>query len=116
MRFIRIFFYIFSLSTLFYSCQKEVDLQDDLNPGGGGTTNPPPGGGNNNQSIIGDYDFVGISAATNTTVNVTDGGQNLKTIAKSNYVSTNNAGTAKVTNTEFVFTDIVYKVSTTARV
>ncbi|MEO5564942.1 MAG: hypothetical protein ABIR18_15955, partial [Chitinophagaceae bacterium] len=49
-----------------YSCQKEGKFQDDLNSNGGSG-----GSGGSNQTLQGDYDFVGITTQSVTSVTVT---------------------------------------------
>jgi hypothetical protein len=91
--------------SLFYSCQKEVDLQ--ILPGTGTS-----GGGA--KPLIGDYDFVGIAADTRTTSTVTESGLVLRSETTSKYNSTNNAGQVKFTATELIFKGVTYSVNTTA--
>jgi len=94
--------------SLLASCQKEVDFQfDNNNPGNGGG----PGTGSS-KPITGDYDFVGLSATTTVTINVSAGGQQLKTITSSGYKSFNNTGTANITSSKMNFTGLGYEVDT----
>lgn len=88
------------------SCQKEVDLQPGVGSGTGS------GGGGNTSSVIGDYDFVGMVAHTQSTVTVSDQGQQLKAVTVSDYVTKNNVGTAKFTSSDFVGTGIGYTIDT----
>lgn len=88
------------------SCQKEVDLQPGLGSGTG------TGGGGNTSSIIGDYDFVGMAAHTQSTVTVSDQGQQLKAVTVTDYVTKNNVGTAKFTSSDFIGTGIGYTIDT----
>jgi len=88
------------------SCQKEVDLQ----PGPGSGTGS--GGGGNTTSIIGDYDFVGMVAHTQSTVAVSDQAQQLKAVTVADYVTKNNVGTAKFTSSDFIGTGIGYSIDT----
>lgn len=100
---------IFSLAAFLVSCQKEVDFQNINNPPG----NPGGGGGNNNTNIIGDWDFVGMTAHTYSAVTVTEGGQQLKAVTVSDYITQNNVGTVKITASDFISTGIGYEIDTT---
>ena len=97
-----------SLIVFFTSCQKEVDFQTRNTPGGTGGT----GGTGNTSNIVGDYDFVGMVAHTRSTVTVNVGGQELKTVTVSDYVTKNNTGTVKITSSEFISTALAYSVDT----
>jgi hypothetical protein len=110
MKFLK-FFLIAAMGGLLYSCQKEANFED-AGSGGSGTTNP----GNTNQSITSDYDFVGVSAQTKTTVTVSDPQGQLKTVTTSNYTSANNSGTAKFTSNQMIYTNIAYSINMTAHV
>jgi hypothetical protein len=55
------------------SCQKEIDLQPGFGSGSGSS-------GGNSSSIVGDYDFVGMVSHTQSTVTVSDQGQQLKAV------------------------------------
>lgn len=112
MKFIKSLFLISVLSVLFYSCQKEANFQNPGSQGPGGSG----GSGTTNQSIIGDYNFVGISAQTKTTVTVSDPLGQLKTVTTSNYTSTNNSGTAKFTSNQMIYTNIAYAISLNSHV
>src|SRR5215475_14770219 len=81
------------------SCEKEVDLQARTSSGTGT-------GSGNTSSIIGDYDFVGMVAHTQSTVTVSDQGQQLKGVTIADYVTKNNVGTATFTSNEFIGTGI----------
>jgi hypothetical protein len=90
-----------------FSCQKEVNFQDGDNPGPG--TGPGTTPANN---IIGEYDFIGVSAHTVSTVIISDGGDQLKTVTVSDYVSKDNTGTVKITSNQFITTGLGYSVDT----
>src|SRR5262250_317381 len=81
------------------SCQKEADYAgsngNSTGSGGSGST------GNTND-IIGDYDFVGMVAHTQSTVTVADQGQQLKAVTVSDYATKDNVGTAKITSNQFI--------------
>lgn len=97
-----------SLVAALASCQKEVNFQLDSGSGGGtGGT-----GGNTTTNIVGDYDFVGLVAHTQSTVTVTDQGQELKSVTVSDYVTKNNTGTVKVTSSELITTNVAYSIDT----
>jgi hypothetical protein len=98
-------FLLFTIVSL-VSCQKEVDLQPGVGSGTGS------GGGGNTNSIIGDYDFVGMVAHTQSTVTVSDQGQQLKAVTVTDYVTKNNVGTAKFTSSDFIGTGIGYSIDT----
>lgn len=90
------------------SCQKEVSFDNSTGQGGGGTGGGPGG----NRSILGDYDFVGVIAHTNTSITVDAGGQQLKTVTISDYTGKNYAGTVKITSNQIIATDLSYLVDT----
>jgi hypothetical protein len=94
-------------SIIFYSCQKEVDLQNQNNQGGGGNTN---------KTIIGTWNFVGIQAHTRTTVTVTDGGDQLKSVTVSDYITKNNKGTITFTSNQFSYAGLSYDIDTVLNV
>lgn len=90
-----------ALSSFFIiSCQKEVDYSS--------------GNGNgNNSNIIGNYDFVGMTATTNSTVEATGAGLNEKSITTSYYITKNNIGTVTITADKFTSTGVGYDIDTT---
>jgi hypothetical protein len=96
---------VLSLILFLVSCQKEVNLQNQGGTGGGGTN-----------SITGDYDFVGMTAHTNSTVTASAMGQQLKTITVSDYTSESNAGTVRITSNQFISTGLAYSIDTTMNV
>ena len=98
------------LITAFTSCQKEVsfDDRDPDNPGGGTTTDAG--------TIIGEYDFVGMTASTVSTGIFTESGQTIKNVTTSYYITKNNTGTLKFTATDLSTTNIAYDIDTTAKV
>lgn len=97
--FTRSFSLMATLVILLVSCQKEVDLQNGNN------------GGGNTASIVGNYDFVGMSASTISTVVTGSGLTEEKAITRSSYNSTNNVGTVAITSTQFNTTGIGYSIS-----
>src|SRR5262245_44894708 len=92
------------IGLIIFSCQKEVDLQND-HPNTGGT-------GGNTQSIIGDYNFVGIGGDTRSETTVVDPFGTAVGVATSSYQSINNSGTVKLTSNQFTYTNISYEVNT----
>src|SRR5688572_17136378 len=78
------------------ACQKEVEFQDLNGPGGGNN-------GGTNGELVDDWNFIGLSAKTNTTVAVTESGQEVEAVAFSDYDTQNNTGTLKVTANQFIF-------------
>lgn len=114
----RIFLLILGCFVFFASCQKEIEIDLPPSPGGGsgGGGGTGGGGGGTNNSIIGDYDFIGMSAHTDATVTVSQAGVTMKTITTSDYISENNTGTVKITANEFISTNVGYDVDTTMHV
>lgn len=92
------------------SCQKEISF--DTPPG-----DPGAGGGTgNNNNIIGEWDYVGITAHTEATISFTEAGQEFKTVSLSDYVSKNNTGTVKITATDIIASGVAYSIDTTVNV
>jgi len=89
----------------FTSCQKEVNQANNNATNTGGT--------GNSDDIVGDYDFVGLSAHTQSTVTVSELGQEIKTVTVSDYTSQNNAGTVKITSNQFISSGLGYSIDTT---
>ena len=81
------------------SCKKE---KDTLDPG----TN----------SIIGDYNFVGNTASTYSSVTVSSYGSELRAVTVSDYITQNNVGTAKITASDIIFIGVGYSIDTTENV
>jgi hypothetical protein len=90
------------------SCQKEISAELPGSGSGSGGS-----GGNSTANIAGDYDFVGISAHTVSTVNLSQAGQTMKTVTVSDYVSQDNTGTVKITSNQMIGTNVGYSVDTT---
>jgi len=88
------------------SCQKEVSFDSSNNQGNGGGT------GNNTTNIVGDYDFVGMTAHTLSTVTISQAGQTMKTVTVSDYNTESNTGTVKITANQMISTDIAYSIDT----
>ncbi|HEX7845203.1 MAG TPA: hypothetical protein VF476_05325, partial [Chitinophagaceae bacterium] len=104
LRFLRTLFSTLALSLFLYSCQKEVNFQDGQD---GGNNN------NNNKSIIGDWDFVGLSANTYASVTEPSPLGDIKAITTSVYHSKNNTGSIKITATDFIYNNLGYDIDTT---
>jgi len=90
---------IFLSLTLFYlvSCQKDS-----------GDNNPP------SKNIQGNYQFVSLTAATTSTVIITDGTTVDKTVTKSNYTTKNNVGTLTITDSKMISSGLSYSIDTIA--
>lgn len=97
-----LFLSIITATFLLTSCQKQIDATDPITAPG------------NTNTIIGDYDFVGASANTYSTVTVSSPGGELKSVTTSGYFSKDNAGTVKITASDLTFMNIAYSVDTTA--
>ncbi len=97
-----------SLIIAFTSCQKEINYATGNGTGGTGGT----GGSGNTNKIVGDYDFVGMVAHTQSTVTVNAMGQELKSITVSDYVTKSNIGTVKITSNQFITTGLGYSIDT----
>jgi len=100
---------LFRTATLWFivaliSCQKEINY-----------ALPAPSATPGN-TIVGDYDFVGLKAHTESTVAVSDQGQTIKSVTASDYVTKNNVGTTQITFNQFIGTGIGYLIDTTANV
>jgi len=81
------------------ACQKEIDFQD---------------GGSNSTAIEGDYDYLGMTSNTISSMISGSGPLEEKAITTSTYSTENNTGTVKITATQFITTDVGYSVNTTA--
>jgi hypothetical protein len=100
---------LLSLIIAFTSCQKEIDYATGSGPGG-------TGGTGNTNNIVGDYDFVGMVAHTQSIVSVSAPGQELKSITVSDYTTKSNIGTVKITSSQFISTGLGYAIDTTMNV
>lgn len=101
------------LSVIFFtSCQKEVNYATGNNQGNSNNGN---GTGNTN-NITGDYDFVGMTAHTESTVTSSAVGQEIKAVTVSDYITKENTGTAQITSTQFIFTNLGFSIDTTMNV
>jgi hypothetical protein len=95
---------ICGLGLFLAACQKEVDFQDLDDQGGGNN-------GGVNGELVDDWNFIGLNAKTNTSVTVSEAGQQVKAVAFSDYVSENNVGTLKVTINQFIFAGIGHTIN-----
>jgi hypothetical protein len=102
MRLTKIFLVVAAFSVALTSCQKEVGFADK---------DPEPGG--STKSIIGDWSFVGMAGNNKTSSTISMGGDVMKSTLVVDYVTQNNAGTVKITNTDFIYTDLKYDINTT---
>lgn len=98
----RIFLLVALAAIGFSSCQKEVGFENGQNGTGSG------------KSIVGDYDFVNLSATTLSTVSVTDAGSTMKSVTTSQYTSENNGGTVKITDNQIIYNNVKYDVNADA--
>jgi hypothetical protein len=97
------------------SCQKEVDYATSNNSGGTGGTNGT-GSTNSTSNIEGDYDFVGMSAHTESAITVVASGSEVKVVTVSDYITRNNTGAVKITSNQLISTDLGYSIDTTVNV
>src|ERR1041385_9056621 len=100
------FLLLFILIIVFTSCEKEVNYAT-----GNGPDNT--GGTGNTNNIEGDYDFVGLVAHTESTVTVSQAGQELKAITVSDYSTQSNVGTVTIATNQFISTGLGYSIDTT---
>jgi hypothetical protein len=110
MKKMRLLWLIPVITAFLFSCQKEVHLQDDNNPGGNGGTS------NNNKEIIGDYEFAGMAGTANTTVTVDEVIGQSKTVSTDKYATTNNRGQVKITSNKLTYTGFAYSISSSTHV
>jgi len=103
-RTIRLFLATLCLIITLASCQKEINYALP-------NASPVP-----SNSVIGNYDFVGLMAHTEGTVTINDQGQTIKTVTVSDYVTKNNVGTAKITSNQVIGNGIGYSIDTTVNV
>jgi hypothetical protein len=104
MRLVSRSFVALGLVLILASCQKEASFQDDANPGnpsnpGGGTPVTPA-------EMKGDWLFIGQTASTRAAVSFTEAGLAIESITTSDYTTTENVGSIKITDTEFQFTGL----------
>ncbi len=100
-------FLICAIAVFIVSCRKEVNLQD--------LTNPPPGGGSgsgNNNSIIGKWNFVGMTAHSKTTITAGTGIDEEKIISSYGFISQQNKGTITIDASKFTSAGIGYSIDT----
>ncbi len=101
---LKIAFGIVALVAGLAACQKEVDFQD-LNgsgPGGGGTID-----------LIGNWNFVGLTAKLKATIIASQAGQELKAVVLNDYATTTATGTLTVTADQFKFIQLGHTVTGT---
>jgi hypothetical protein len=107
MKKMRLLWLIPVVTVFLISCQKEVDLQNDVLPGGTG---------NNNRDIIGDYEFAGIAGTATSTVVVNDILGQSRTESVDKYATTNNKGQIKITSNKLTYTGFSYSISSSTHV
>jgi len=103
-------FLIFAFGGFLVSCQKEVDLQN--------LTHPQPGGGNggsNNYNIIGNWNFVGMTAITKTTITAGTGIDQEKIISSYGFISQKNKGTITIDASKFTSAGLGYSIDTVVK-
>jgi hypothetical protein len=98
---IKLYFTTFFFIVALASCQKEINYAIP-------NASPVP-----SNSIVGDYDFVGLTGHTVSSVTVTDQGQTIKTVTVSDYVTKNNVGSTTITSNQFIGTGVGYSIDTT---
>ena len=103
-RTIKLFLAILSFIVTLASCQKEINYT------------VPNASALPSNNIVGDYDFVGLTAHTESAVTVTDQGQTIKSVTVSDYITKNNVGTARITSNQVIGTGIGYSIDTTVNV
>ena len=91
-------YYLIAAIILFTACQKGIEPFDDT-------------GTQTGNDIKGTWNFISLTANTQFISEYTDSGIDYKTIANSNYVSTNNTGKIIFADSAFNSTDIGYYVS-----
>ena len=91
-------YYLIAAIILFTACQKGIEPFNDT-------------GTQTGNDIKGTWNFVSLTANTQFISEYTDSGIDYKTIANSNYVSTNNTGKIIFADSAFNSTDIGYYVS-----
>jgi len=106
---------LFTLAIAFTACQKEVDYATSTTSSGTGGTS---GNGNTNSTsnIEGVYDFIGMSAHTESAITVSAQGSEVKAVTVSDYITKDNTGTVKITSDQFISTDLSYSIDTTVNV
>ncbi len=92
-------YFLIAAIILFTACQKGIEPFDDT------------GSTQTGNDIKGTYNFVSLTASTQTIASYTDSGIDYKTITNSNYTSTGNTGTITFGDSVFNSTNIGYYVS-----
>lgn len=91
------------------SCGKEQSI--DTSTGSTGGT-----GGTGSASVLGTWNFAGLSANTKSDASETDGTDVVRALTTADYTTTNNKGTVTFATNTFTGTGIGYDLSTTASV
>jgi hypothetical protein len=84
------------MAVSFVSCKK-----DDVNPTG---SNP----------MTGNWKFIGLAATTESTVQLSEGSSQFKTLTVSDYATINNAGTIAITSSTLTAAGIEYQINDVA--
>jgi hypothetical protein len=102
---LKIIFGLVALAIGLVACQKEVDFQDLNGPG-------PGGGGGATIDLLGNWNFVGLSAKLKATITASQAGQELKEIVLNEYATDppTATGTLSVTTDQFKFFQIGHTV------
>jgi hypothetical protein len=108
---------LLSLVIFFTACEKEVDYATDNTSGTGGTGgNGGTGNTNSTSNIEGEYDFVGMTAHTVSSITVEASGSEIRAVTTSDYVTRENTGTMKITSDQFISTNLAYSIDTVVNV
>src|SRR5690349_13254926 len=81
---------LLGLTIVFTACQKEVDSVTSNNSSGNGGTSGGTGSTNSTSNIEGDFDFVGMSAHTESAITVSAQGSEVKAVTTSDYITKDN--------------------------
>jgi hypothetical protein len=104
-------FMLFSfLASGFFSCQKELSVDNSLP--GSSDNNGNPGGGTGNASIIGDWNFLALELDLSSTTEANVFGDKLKTSASYETTTTNNSGILTITSDNTESKNLTYSIST----
>jgi hypothetical protein len=101
--FIRLTLLVLVSATIF-SCGKEQSIDTST----GGT------GGTGSGSVLGTWNFAGLTAKTTSDVTESDGTDVIKAVTTSDYTTTNNKGTITFATNTFNSTGVAYDLNTTA--
>ncbi|ULQ53431.1 hypothetical protein [Flavihumibacter fluvii] len=91
------------LSVVLFSCQKQLELEDE--PSTGGNTN----------TLNGNYDLVNIRLQATSTFLYSESGVDYKAVVVTDYTSKNNQGTVLIDGGKFNTNNVSYTVDTTIK-